>query len=127
MNTGVMKQWLYAFYQHIGTERRVVLLMDNFSAHSSAIEEMPPLANIRIAWLPLNATSRYQPLDQGIIQSFKAHYRRQWLSYMLDEYEHGRNPINTMTLAWRFDGHSEAGISMSTAQRSQIAFVKAQF
>jgi hypothetical protein len=99
MNTGVMKQWLYAFYQHIGTERRVVLLMDNFSAHSSAIEEMPPLANIRIAWLPLNATSRYQPLDHGIIQSFKAHYRRQWLSYMLDEYEHGRNPINTMTLA----------------------------
>jgi hypothetical protein len=36
-----MKQWLYAFYQHIGTERKVVLLMDNYSAHFSSVEEMP--------------------------------------------------------------------------------------
>ena len=48
MNTTIMKQWLQAFYQHIGTERKVVLLMDNFSAHSSAVEEMPPPSNIRI-------------------------------------------------------------------------------
>jgi hypothetical protein len=42
--------------------------------------------------------SRFQPLDQGIIQSFKAHYRRQWLSYMLECYNTNHNPMDTMNL-----------------------------
>jgi hypothetical protein len=65
--------------------------MDNFSAHYSTIEISPLLSNIRIYWLPANSTSRFQPLDQGIIQNFKAFYKRQWLQFALEVYESNEN------------------------------------
>lgn len=37
MNTDIMEEWYQAFYLHIGTTRRVLLTMDNFSAHASAL------------------------------------------------------------------------------------------
>ena len=97
MNTELMGQWLRAFYAHIGA-RTVLLSMDNFSAHNSALELFPPPPNVRIAWLPPNSTSRFQPLDQGIIQCFKAHYRRQWLSFMLDCFDSERDPLKSMDI-----------------------------
>ena len=84
MNTTIMVEWLRSFYQHIGATRQVLLTMDNFSAHYSGVELCPPPPNIRICWLPANSTSCFQPLDQGIIQSFKSQYRWQWLSFMLE-------------------------------------------
>ena len=33
---------------------------------------LSPPENIRIQWLPANATSIFQPLDQGIIQNAKS-------------------------------------------------------
>src|SRR5437016_2234169 len=48
MNTTIMIEWLKAFYRHIGTTRQVLLTMDNFSAHYSAIELCSPPPNIRI-------------------------------------------------------------------------------
>lgn len=98
MNTTVMSEWLQAFYAHIGRHREVLLSMDNFSAHVSALEITPPPLNIRICWLPANSTSRFQPLDQGIIQSFKSHYRRQWLDYMLGCYDNNQKPLDSMNL-----------------------------
>ena len=98
MNTAIMCEWLQAFYTRIGRTREILLTMDNFSAHISALELTPPPPNIRIAWLPKNSTSRFQPLDQGIIQSFKAQYRRQWLGYMLGCYERDENPLDSMNL-----------------------------
>jgi len=98
MNTTLMSEWLQAFYSYIGTTREVLLTMDNFSAHIAALESNPPPLNIQISWLPKNSISRFQPLDQGIIQSFKSHYRRQWLSYMLECYEKNQNPLDSMNI-----------------------------
>jgi hypothetical protein len=98
MNTTIMVEWLQSFYSHIGTVREVLLTMDNLSAHITALELSPPPPNIRVAFLPKNSTSRFQPLDQGIIQSFKSHYRRQWLAYMLDCYESNQNPLDLMNI-----------------------------
>ncbi|KAF2185782.1 hypothetical protein K469DRAFT_726556 [Zopfia rhizophila CBS 207.26] len=64
---------LRAFYFRT---RSVILLIDNFSAHTVALELAPPPANIRIEFLPKNSTSMFQPLDQGIIQNFKAYYHK---------------------------------------------------
>jgi hypothetical protein len=94
MNTTIMCEWLQEFYQHIGTVRQVLLTMDNFSAHYSAIEICPPPPNIRVCWLPANSTSRYQPLNQGIIQNLKAYYRRHWLQFTLQSIEEG-NSVNS--------------------------------
>src|SRR6266487_5419686 len=96
MNQFIMKEWLTEFYAYIGSERCVVLLMDNFSAHEASVEQHPPLQNIRIVWLPANSTSRYQPLDQGIINSLKAHYRRYWLEYIVTRYENLQDPLKSM-------------------------------
>lgn len=76
--------------------------MDNFSAHLAAVNElesMPQglgLKNTEVVFLPPNITSKLQPLDQGIIASFKARYRRIWIRFMLDEHERGYNPMKRM-------------------------------
>jgi DDE superfamily endonuclease len=98
MNTIVMVDWLKLFYASIEPSRSVLLLMDNFSAHIAGVEIAAPPPNMRIQWLPPNATSLYQPLDQGIISNLKTHYRKQWLQFMIQEYEIQRNPLDTITL-----------------------------
>jgi hypothetical protein len=39
--------------------------------------------NVTVKFLPPNLTSEVQPLDQGIIQSAKAHYRNMMLQYIV--------------------------------------------
>ncbi|KAI9036640.1 uncharacterized protein KD926_001593 [Aspergillus affinis] len=82
--------------------RKVALLLDNFSAHETTVKaiqrEQYQLQNTQIFWLPANPTSRYQPLNQGIIQNFKTYYRRYWVNCMLQEYDAGRNPLDTITV-----------------------------
>ena len=84
------------------TGRKVALLMDNFSAHQAAVADIlaskTPLKNTLIIWLPTNSTSRYQPLDQGIIHSWKANWKQYWIKYILFEFEANRNQITTMNV-----------------------------
>lgn len=73
--------------------RKIVLITDNAPTH--AIPSVQPheehghkvyqLSNIKVVFLPPNVTSHVQPLDQGIIASLKAHYRRQLVHWLLDE------------------------------------------
>jgi hypothetical protein len=64
-------------------ERQCLLLLDSFSAHIAGIEMLKAdeydLRNLRIEFLPTNATSICQSLDQGIIRIWKAYVRRQWI------------------------------------------------
>jgi len=82
-------------------KRHVLLFMDNFSGHELGVQMVggrDSLSNVKVRWLPPNTTSHWQPLDQGIINSFKLHYRRQWVSYMISEYDKGLDPNKTVTL-----------------------------
>jgi hypothetical protein len=66
--------------------RKVLLLLDNFSGHELGVELVggkQGLPNVRIEWLPPNTTSYWQPLDQGIIASFKLQYCYLWINYIL--------------------------------------------
>lgn len=84
-----------------GEGRKVLLLMDNFSGHELGVILVggkEALVNVRIEWLPPNTTSHWQPLDQGIIASFKLQYRRLWISYMLRQYEADKDPNKTVHL-----------------------------
>jgi hypothetical protein len=78
-----------------------LLLLDNFSGHELGVQlvgRKKGLANVQIEWLPPNTTSYWQPLDQGIIASFKLQYRRQWISYMVRQYENNKDPNKTVNL-----------------------------
>jgi hypothetical protein len=103
MVTGIMVEWL-RWFDNLMAGRKVILLMDNFSAHECAVAELEAmplgsgLMNTEICWLPPNTTSKLQPLDQGIINSFKARYRRRWIAYMLEHHEIGYNALDSMNV-----------------------------
>lgn len=72
MTHKIIIEFLRDFDNRIATRgRKVLLLIDNFSAHGLAMETMEEAKTLRftkVIWLPANSTSLYQPLDQGIIQ-----------------------------------------------------------
>jgi len=75
----VIEEYLRWFDKKIYGQK-VLLLLDNFSRHELGVQlvrGLEGLENTRITWLPLNTTSHWQPLDQGIIASFKLYYRKQ--------------------------------------------------
>jgi hypothetical protein len=45
------------------------------------------LRNMTLVFLPPNVTSIVQPLDQGIIASFKIQYKRKLLQWVLLQYD----------------------------------------
>lgn len=65
------------------------------------------LSNTTIRFLPANATSLCQPLDQGIIRTWKAYYRKKWLRYICSEYGEEHDPMKTMNvlqaIRWAMD------------------------
>ena len=116
MNTALMIEWLQAFYSSIAPGRSVLLLMDNLRAHIAGVEMAPPPLNIRIQWLPPNATSLYQPLNQGIINNMKHYYKKRWLQFMIQQYKQQIDPLQSMNLyftihwitqAWNYDVSNE--------------------
>ena len=64
-------------------QRNCLMLLDNASSHGGADTLLTKvgsldafrLSNLLLLFLPPNCTSVVQPLDQGIIAAFKAHYK----------------------------------------------------
>ena len=73
--------------------------MGNFSAHETAAELIresnQPLKWTRIEWFPANTTSVFQPLDQGIIQNWKCYVKRQFLRFLMAEFDARRDYTKT--------------------------------
>lgn len=89
MKTEIMIEFLLWFDRRMAG-RKVVLLMDNFSAHECGVREIggeTGLKNTRIVFLPANTTTKWQPLDQGIISAWKAHTRRHHVRYLVKKLE----------------------------------------
>lgn len=75
MTPDIFCQWVTKFNERMIREnRKILLFLDDAPCH-------PPLelSNINFVFLPVNSTSRLQPLDQGIIQAFKVLYKRRML------------------------------------------------
>ena len=73
MTSILFAEWLHDLDRKMNKSRRqIVLVLDNASSHIAGELE---LTNVTLVKLPPNATAHLQPLDQGIIKNFKAHYR----------------------------------------------------
>jgi hypothetical protein len=93
MNYKIMIEYLLWFDQKMKKQgKNALLLMDNFPAHQLGVEQLgDSLQTTKVMWLPLNATSIHQPLDQGIIQNWKAHVRQQFVLFMARTFDSGKD------------------------------------
>ncbi len=72
MNLSIFMEWINGLNEKKLMNRRILLILDNAPVHPFNIE----YPNIELLYLPPNTTSKIQPLDRGIIRSFKSIYRR---------------------------------------------------
>ena len=71
------------------------MILDNASSHVVSSAKVSKsrgfstleLSNMNLVFLPPNVTSVVQPLDQGIIASFKIQYKRELLWWDLSQYD----------------------------------------
>ena len=87
MTAIIFQEWAKQFDRLIrlaNPDRKVLLLLDDCGSH---VISGLKLKNTEIKFLPPNATSKLQPLDAGIIRSFKTKYRQNYVRYLLSELE----------------------------------------
>ncbi|CAB5391345.1 unnamed protein product [Rhizophagus irregularis] len=90
MLTTLFQDWLCDFDRQVGQKhrgQRVLLLLDNCSSHK--IEGLN-LLNVDVHFLPPNTTLKIQPMDSGIIMSFKKHYCYYHIHWILEQIEAGQ-------------------------------------
>lgn len=76
---------------------KAILILDNSATHPVDVEcEGAP--GIKLVFLPSNVTSLIQPMDQGVIESFKRRYRRKFLSEVLGKLDSGIELISAVKL-----------------------------
>ena len=80
MNSKLFSEWLTDINKIMKKEsRQILLFLDNAPCHPVDFE----LSNIKLVFFPPNTTSVVQPLDQGVIHSFKCHYRRMLVKHII--------------------------------------------
>lgn len=73
MTLTIFQDWLKDLNSKMKAEdRKILLLLDNAPIHPKDFE----LSNIELFFFPPNTSALIQPLDQGIIKSFKDHYKK---------------------------------------------------
>ena len=85
MTSEVMETLLARFNRKLLLEdRNVILFLDNATFHPESM--IGQFLQIKIIFLPNNATSRLQPLDD-IIQNLKVKYRKRLVKYVLASFQ----------------------------------------
>ena len=86
MTMVVFKDWLKRMDSKMKLKnKKIILLLDNAASHN--LESDVILTNIRLKYLPPNTTSVLQPLDAGIIRSFKCIYKNKLVESFLNSIE----------------------------------------
>lgn len=118
MTTTIFQEWLINFDKMTSSEcdgRKVLLLLDNASAHN--INGLN-LSSVEVLKLPAKTTSKLQPLDAGIIASFKAKYKCKLIQHILEMHRKSiaNNTKLTLLDAIRFTVSSWQEVSDITIQ-----------
>lgn len=100
--------------------RKILVFIDNAPVHGIKSD----LSNVEVVFYPANCTSVLQPLDQGIIRSFKVYFRALLLRRMTFDLERHNPPELNL-----YDAISWIGIAWDkiTTNVIQNCFVKAGY
>ena len=82
MTSDILHKLLSQLNSSFKTQNRSILLfIDSAGCHPYDLKGRYP--NIKLLFFPLNCTFKLQPLDLGIIQNFKVHYRKLLLCHII--------------------------------------------
>lgn len=84
-----------SYLQGKNLQFKVLLLLDNSPSHPINLQH----PNVRVEFLPPNTTSIIQPLDQGVIATFKAYYVRRSFADVLSKLD--ANHLLTLPEVWK--------------------------
>lgn len=141
MNTELFIEWydeifipeVKDFQKRIGKDEKVLLLVDNAPSHP--LESLLERENgkFRVVFLPPNVTSLLQPMDQGVIASFKKYYKKFILKELLLNEETEENTIpsflkcfnikkacDVIDMAWK-------SVKNTTIQKSWNKLIKQEY
>lgn len=86
MTAVIFNEWLTALNSQMRVDdHKILLLLDNFSGHTSAVKSIV-LSNILVHFFPPKMTG-VQPCDAGIIWAFKAHCCHDFIARAIRWYE----------------------------------------
>jgi hypothetical protein len=89
MTAKLYQEWIRTWDKELEAKGwKILLLQDNFSGHIVPND----LKNIEVKNLAPNLTAHIQPMDQGIIKSFKAHYHAKYIQRVIDNYDANITP-----------------------------------
>ncbi|XP_033231677.1 tigger transposable element-derived protein 4-like [Belonocnema kinseyi] len=81
MTSDRYRKWLVNWDEKLVTQKcKIILFVDNFPSHPKEVL----LKNIRLEFLPPNAKTGLQPLDQAVIKVVKQKYRKRIVEKFLD-------------------------------------------
>ena len=69
----------------LGLEEKAILALDNAPGHTKLSLLQSEHSNIHCVFFPPNTTSLIQPMNQGVLDTLKRHYRRKLMRRALDE------------------------------------------
>ena len=106
MDSTLFEEWAREVDRRFTKEgREIVLLVDNCPAHPS----IDNLVYTELIFLPPNTTLKLQPMDQGVIRSWKAHYKTMSIKKLIEVIEKKKtfpefsilDVMQVLDLAWR--------------------------
>ncbi|XP_066970877.1 tigger transposable element-derived protein 1-like [Macrobrachium rosenbergii] len=81
-----------SYLKRKGLPFKVLLVLDSALGHPSNLGEIYP--NVKVVYFPPNTTSLLQPMDQGVIASFRAYYTRTTVRNVLRVIEDRSNKMD---------------------------------
>jgi len=91
MTAMFFQEWIEKFDEEMReSDRHILLILDGAPSH---VTGALTLTNVKVLMLSPHATSKIQPMDAGIIASFKLHYRHLQLQHAIDRDEDGEKDV----------------------------------
>lgn len=121
MTAELFEETLRAWDGRLGQQkRRVLVCLDNFSGHPPELQ----LNNIQLVFFPPNTTANSQPMDQGIIENLKRHYKKFLLCRRLEAMDEEKEFKFTLLDALHIVRRAWEQVGKSTIRN---CFAKAKF